>query len=285
MSPATLLVFGLGYSGEAVARAALAAGHRVLATSRTPGRLSPPPGLQLLRFDEAAPALREATHLLATAAPGEDGDPVLARFAQELAAAPNLRWAGYLSTTGVYGDHDGGWVDERTPPAAPRTERARRRLAAEDAWRACAGPRLDLLRLAGIYGPGRSVLDELRAGTARRVHQPGQRFGRIHRDDIAGAVLAAMAQDRADRPRVLNGADDLPAARADVVAYGARLLGLPVPPLIPLAEALPAMSPMARSFWSDNRQVASAHTQAALRRPWQHPTYREGLRAVLAAGG
>ena len=226
---------------------------------------------------------RSATHLVATAAPGDAGDPVLARQAAAIAAAPCLRWVGYMSTTGVYGDRGGGWVDEATEPA-PSSERGRRRVAAEQAWAAVRPDvAVDVLRLAGIYGPGRSVFDDLRAGRARRVAKPGHAFGRIHRDDIAGALLAAMVQDRPPGLRVLNGADDEPAASADVIAEAARLLGLPPPPLVPFADVEAGMSPMARSFWADDRKVRSAKTQEWLGRRWLYPTYREGLRAILAA--
>ena len=190
-----------------------------------------------------------------------------------------------MSTTGVYGDRGGAWVDEDTVPA-PTGERGRRRWEAEVAWaRAFPGARVDLFRVAGIYGPGRSVLDDVRAGTARRVDKPGHLFGRIHRDDIAAAVLAAMAQGGAPGVRVLNLNDDEPAANADVVAEAARLLGAPLPPLLPYAEALARMSAMGRSFWAENRRVASRKTQERLELRWIYPSYREGLAAVLAAEG
>lgn len=266
-----LLVFGLGYSGLAIARAALQLGWRVTATSRTPGVA--PPGIALIPTADAGPALATATHLVATAPPGDDGDPILALYGH---AFSNLRWAGYLSTTGVYGDRAGAWVDETTAPA-PTSPRAHRRLAAEQAWRAAIPASLDIFRLAGIYGPGRSPFADLRAGHARRIAKPGHLFGRIHRDDIAGAVLAA-----ARRPgnRILNLSDDEPASSADVTAEAARLLGLPPPPAIPYAAA--TLSPMAQSFWSENRRVRSTLTQQWLARPWTYPTYREGLRATLA---
>jgi nucleoside-diphosphate-sugar epimerase len=202
-----------------------------------------------------------------------------------LGASASLRWAGYLSTTGVYGDRAGGWVDETTAPApgaAPGADRSRRRLAAEAAWRALDGRiAVDLFRTAGIYGPGRSAIDELRAGRARMVLKPGHAFGRIHRDDIVGAVLAAMAQALPAGTRVLHLADDAPAEPAAVMMEAAALLGLPAPPAIAFADALPAMSAMARSFWAENRKVASQATQAALGYRWRHPSYREGLRAIL----
>ncbi len=281
MDTRRLLIFGLGYTGMALAALAEGRGWQVTATSRDPGRLRPPAGVALIPFDGAGPAVLAATHLVQTAAPAEDGDPALARYGAEAAAAPHLRWVGYLSTTGVYGDRDGGWVDEDTPPA-PTGDRGRRRIAAEDAWAAaCARCAVDVFRVAGIYGPGRSAFDDLRAGAARRVLKPDHLFGRIHRDDIAAAVLAAMAQDRPPGRRVLNLADDEPAASADVTAEAARLLGLEPPPLIPYADALPGMGAMARSFWAENRRVRSAKTQAALGLRWAYPTYHEGLRAIL----
>jgi nucleoside-diphosphate-sugar epimerase len=274
----SLLIFGLGYCGSAVAEAARLAGFAVTATSR-----SGAPGC--IPFDRAAPALAAATHVLVTAAPDSAGDPTLARYSAAIEAAPALRWIGYLSSTVVYGDRGGGWVDEDTLPA-PSQDRGWRRLAAEQAW-SRFGDRVavDLFRLAGIYGPGRSSFDDLRAGRARRMVKPGHRFGRVHRDDIAAAVLAAMRQERAHGVRVLNLADDEPAESAVVVGEAAALLGVPPPPEIDFAAALPGMSPMARSFWAENRQVASRKTQAALGLKWGFPSYREGLRAVLAEGG
>ena len=272
-----LLVFGLGYTGQAIARNAAALGWRVTATSRDPAKAAPP-GVQAVRFEDAGAALAEATHAVQTAPPGEGGDPALLRFSME--GAPALRWAGYLSTTGVYGDRGGGWVDEATPPR-PTPGRSSQRLQAEEAWRAAvAGRALDLFRVAGIYGPGRSAFDDLRAGRARRVDKQGHLFGRIHRDDIAAAVLAA-AQRHGEGVRVLNLADDEPASSADVVTEAARLLGVEPPPLIPYEEAAPGMSAMARSFWAENRRVSSMGTQAALGLRWRCPTYREGLRAIL----
>ncbi len=287
MNDSHLLIFGLGYTGEAVARAALAQGLSVAATSRAPAR-APFPGLRLLAFADAAAEIARATHLLATAPPGEDADgadPVLAAHAAAIAAAPRLRWAGYYSTTGVYGDRDGGWVDEATPPA-PSQDRSRRRLAAEVAWSALAGRiAVDLFRIAGIYGPGRSVLDDLRAGRARRILRPGHMFSRIHRDDIAAATLAAMRTAAGPGVRVLNLADDEPAESAAVVEEAARLLGLKPPEPIPFATIEAQMSPIARSFWQENRRVASARTQAVLGLRWRYASYREGLRAILAAEG
>ncbi len=267
-----LLIFGNGYSGRAIAALAGAEGYRVAITSRTP---HPP----LIPFAAAEEAIAAATHIVSTAAPDEAGDPVLNRYAGALAASP-ARYIGYLSTTGVYGNRDGGWVDEETPPD-PQSDRARRRVAAETAW--CALPKaVDIFRLAGIYGPGRSMLNDLREGTARRVVKPGHLFGRIHVDDIARAVLAAMAQNPPAGSRIFNLSDDEPAASADVVVYAAGLLGLPPPAPVLYEDALPRMSPMARSFWAENRRVANAKTKAALNLAWLYPSYREGLDAIHA---
>ncbi len=272
-----LLIIGGGFSGQAVARAARDSGLETLATTRGPT------GPGQLAFAQAGAALPGFTHLLMTAPPGEVGDPFLAAHGQALPGG--LVWAGYLSTTGVYGDRGGGWVDEATPPA-PGQPRSARRLAAEEQWRAAAAGRfaLDLFRVAGIYGPGRSAFDDLRAGHARRTHKPGHAFGRIHVEDIARAVLAAM-----DRPpegaRVLHLNDDEPAESAVVVEHAAELLGVAPPPLVEYATAAPGMSEMARSFWAENRRVSSAATKAALGIAWRYPSYREGLAAILRAGG
>ena len=207
---------------------------------------------------------------------------MLARYRTVIEAAPSLRWIGYLSSTAVYGDRGGGWVDEDTP-VAPSQARGQLRAVAEDNWARLADQRaVDIFRLGGIYGPGRSAFDSLRAGQARRMNKPGHQFGRIHRDDIAQAVVAAMRQDRVSGLRVFNLVDDEPCESAAVVTEAATLLGVAPPPETAFADALPTMSPIARSFWSENRKVASIKTKSALGISWLYPTYREGLRAVLA---
>jgi nucleoside-diphosphate-sugar epimerase len=277
-----LLIFGLGYTGQAVATLARNAGYHVTAASRDPAAAPPISGVEIIPFARAEAAIARATHLLATAPPGPDGDPVLAAYADRLAAAPTLRWICYLSTTGVYGDRQGGWVDETTAPA-PASPRAHRRRAAEQAWsQLAAGKAVELFRLAGIYGPGRSALDDLRAGSARRIIAPNHLFGRIHRDDIAGAVLAAAARVTAGI-RILHGNDNLPAASSDVIEEAARLLVVAPPPAISFEAAWPTMSEMARSFWAENRRVASVLTRQSLGRDWTYPSYREGLAAILSA--
>ena len=267
MTEPLLLVFGAGYCGTAIAAASLSA--RLV--SRAPG-----PGMA----DFAAPPIAAATHVLITAPPGPTADPVLETHAAAIAAAPDLRWIGYLSTTGVYGDHGGGWVDEDTAPN-PTNPRSVRRRAAEIAWAGFA-PRIavDIFRLAGIYGPGRSPFESLANGTARRLDRPGHCFGRIHRDDITGAVLAAIAQAPPAGLRVFNLADDEPAEPQAVITWAAHLAGLPCPPLTDFADA--TLSPMAHSFWAENRRVRSESTQQRLDYRWRYPTYRSGLAAILA---
>ncbi|MFC0388859.1 Rossmann-fold NAD(P)-binding domain-containing protein [Muricoccus vinaceus] len=279
-----LLLIGLGFSGAAIARDALAAGWRVTATARDPSAAPAIPGLSVIPFAGAGPGIAAATHLAVTAPPGEAGDPVIAAHAAALARAP-LRWIGYLSTTGVYGDRAGAWVDEATEPA-PAQPRSIRRRAAERQWESFA-PRtaVDLFRCAGIYGPGRSVLDDLRAGTARRTVLRGHAFGRIHRDDIALAVLAAAGDPPPPGLRVLHLSDDEPAESAAVTEGAARLLGMDPPPAVPFETARATMSPMALSFWSENRRIANTRTKQALGIAWRHPTWREGLAAIIAEGG
>lgn len=284
-APGHLLVFGLGYSGRAIAEAARDAGFTVSGTSRQADTV-PPPGVTLVPFAAAEDAIATATHLVLTAAPGPEGDPVLARYAPEIMAAPRLRWIGFLSSTGVYGDRGGDWVDEQAEPR-PTSLRATARRDAEGAWEALGAARgtpVDLIRLAGIYGPGRSAFDDLRAGRARRIDKPGHAFGRIHRTDIAEGTLAAMCQaESLSGTRVLNFNDDEPAEPATVVTEAARLLGVDPPPLVPFAAAAAGMTEMGRSFWAESRRVSSTATQAALGRRWRYPTYRAGLAAILAA--
>ncbi|MEZ5669905.1 MAG: SDR family oxidoreductase [Alphaproteobacteria bacterium] len=290
-----LVCFGLGYVGAHLARALVADGWQVTGTVRDPARAAAlsGPGLAMLAYDGAtvgealAARLAAATHLLGSippdeAAGGEDtgGDPAL----RALAAAgtpPRLAWAGYLSTTGVYGDTGGAWVDEDSP-AAPADAKAAARLAAEAAWRrwqAHSGIALDILRLAGIYGPGRSALDAVREGRARRIVKPGQVFSRIHVDDIVAAVRACIA--RPDGLRVFNVCDDEPAPPQDVTAFACALAGVAPPAEEPFETA--ALGPAARRFYAANRRVSSARIKAALGLAWRHPTYRSGLQALALA--
>jgi nucleoside-diphosphate-sugar epimerase len=281
-----LFIFGLGFSGLEIARLAKAAGWHVAGTCRTPEKAArlARQGLEVHLFDGttalAADAVGDASHVLCTIAPGREGDPALRTSARLLRRA---RWLGYLSTTGIYGDRGGGWVDEDTPPN-PGQPRSVERLAAERAWQATgieAGAAVDIFRLPGIYGPGRSAIDQVKAGTARRIDKPGQVFSRIHVEDIAGTVLLAIT--RRGTGRIFNVADDLPAATPEVVAFACELLGKPVPPAIPWDEAAPGMSAMARSFYAESRRVRNDRIKSELGVVLRYPTYREGLRAIAAA--
>jgi nucleoside-diphosphate-sugar epimerase len=274
-----LFIFGLGYSGGEIARQAKAAGWNVAGTVRGGDKAQQlaAEGIEVHLFDGTtalpAAAFEESSHVVCTIAPGPAGDPVLATCTPLL----RERWLGYLSTTGVYGDHGGGWVDETTP-TNPGQPRSIERLAAERAWQALGAT---LFRLPGIYGPGRSAIDQVKAGTARRIDKPGQVFSRIHVEDIANTVLAAMA--RPSPQAIYNVADDLPAPTADVVARACALLDRPVPPLVPWAEIAPTMSAMARSFYAENRRVRNDRIKRELGVSLRYPTYREGLQSILNA--
>ncbi|GAB5471201.1 MAG: SDR family oxidoreductase [Rhodospirillales bacterium] len=285
-----LFIFGLGYSAGAVARRALAAGWQVTGTTRDAAKAKDLEGdglnvLLLSPVDERtalSAALADSTHLLSSAAPGEAGDPILEAYRDTLLDnAESLRWIGYLSSLSVYGDRQGAWVEETTR-AEPSSAVGRRRLEAEQAWgefaKSLALP-LAVFRIAGIYGPGRNLLRDLKAGKARQVTKPGQVFNRIHVADIAGAVLAAM--ERPERSGVFNLADREPAAQSQVVQEAARLLGVAAPPATPVAEA--NLSPMAQRFWSENRRVSAHRLTKDLDYALRYPTYREGLAGLLSS--
>lgn len=280
-----LLSFGHGYSARALAPLLIARGWTVLGTTRTASKFNSlrDQGVQPLLWghDDIGAVLDRATHVLSSVAPDADGDPVLAEYRAAInAAAPHLSWAGYLSTTGVYGDHQGGWVDEDTP-LAPSTKRGRLRVAAEAEWQAIPGLPLHIFRLAGIYGPGRGPFEKVRQGTARRIIKPAQVFSRIHVDDI-GQVLEASIM--APRPgSAYNLCDDDPAPPQDVIAHAAELLGVAVPDAIPFDEA--EMSPMARSFYAESKRVSNRRIKDDLGVRLIHPDYRHGLRALLAQEG
>jgi nucleoside-diphosphate-sugar epimerase len=282
-----LFCFGLGYTALSLARALAADGWSIAGTAREEADCAALAAegydMHVFRRDRplGAAALAGATHVLLSIPPDDDGDPALLRHGAALAAMPEVCWAGYLSTTAVYGDRGGAWVDEATPPA-PANERGRRRLAAETGWRDLArerGLNLHLFRLSGIYGPGRSALDAVRAGRALRIARPGHVFSRIHVADLAAVLRAAMA--RADPGALYAVADDEPAAQADVIAEACRLLGRAVPPAVPLDEA--PLSPLARSFYDDNKRVSNRRLKEELGVRLLYPSYREGLRACLAA--
>lgn len=275
----TLVTLGHGYSAAALA--ATLAGWRVLGTTRSRSAALRAAGVEPVDWQDRAAvdrAIGMADALLVSLPPGPEGDPVLARHRPALAASP-AAWVGYLSTTGVYGDRQGGWVDE-DGALAPAGERGQRRVAAEAGWLDTGLP-VQLFRLAGIYGPGRSVLDKLREGRAQRVEKAGQVFSRIHVDDVGRVLAASLA--RPTPGRAYNVADDLPASPAAVVAFGAALLGLPLPPLVPFEAAV--LTPMAASFWAESKRVSNARIKAELGVTLAFPDYRAGLAAVLAAGG
>ncbi len=281
-----LFVFGFGYSARATAIILQAGGWRVSGTIRSADRLSAmeKEGLPAVLFSDreaVQSALQTATHLIVSTPPGDAGDPALAAYGQALREAPALRWIGYLSTIGVYGDHRGEWVDEETPIAAASPGRKSARIEAEKAWSEFANERglpLDIFRLAGIYGPGRSPLDRIRAGDARRIVKAGQVFNRIHVEDIAQTVIAAIRRDRRAGVHVFNVSDDEPAPPQDVLLYAAELLGAPPPPEIPFEEA--DLSPMGRSFYDDNKRVHNTKIKRELGVLLRYPTYREGLQAL-----
>jgi nucleoside-diphosphate-sugar epimerase len=284
-----LLCVGMGYSARAFSRRITHRRWTIIGTATRPESMTriSAEGWTAVPFDGEAPstalsgAIRLATHLVVSAAPGATGDPLMRHHADEIAAARNLTWIGYLSTIGVYGDHQGRWVDETTP-ASPGSIRSRQRVAAEAAWvdfAQRASMRLQIFRLAGIYGPGRSAVDNLREGSARRIIKPGQVFNRIHVDDIAATLEAAI-----DRPSaqyaIYNVTDDEPAPPQDVVAHAARLMNLPVPPDIPFEGA--PLSPMGSSFYGENKRVSNARIKSDLGVKLQFPTYREGMAGILA---
>ena len=218
--------------------------------------------------------------MLVSVPPDAGGDPAIVHHARDIEASPSIQWIGYLSTIGVYGDHGGAWIDETTP-ATPTHDRSRWRLAAEEAWRALgarSGKRCQVFRLPGIYGPGRSAIERVREGSARRIVKPGQVFNRIHVDDIAGALSAAMAGRGAHD--VYNVTDDEPAPPQDVIAYAAALLHMPPPPEIAFEDA--KLSPMVISFYAENKRVGNARLRDELGVKLKFPSYREGLQAILA---
>lgn len=273
-----LLTLGHGYSADALARRLIPQGWRVIGTTRSPERADAmrKAGIEPLIWPAQSlqPALADATHILVSMAPDASGDPVLQAHRAEIAAA-KPQWLGYLSTTGVYGDHAGGWVDETTP-LTPSTSRGRARVAAEAEWQAMGLP-LHIFRLAGIYGPGRGPFEKVRNGTARRIIKAGQVFSRIHVEDIAQVLEASIHLPRAGA--IYNLCDDDPAPPEDVLLYAAELLGLPAPPAEDFANA--EMTPMARSFYAESKRVSNRRIKDELGVALIHKDYRSGLRALL----
>ncbi|MDO5659231.1 MAG: SDR family oxidoreductase [Paracoccus sp. (in: a-proteobacteria)] len=279
-----LVILGHGYSAAALSERAVARGWRVFGTTRRdPARVTGA-GAVALDWDrdqpEIARLIREADAILSSVPTSRGQDPVLARHSDDLRKSRAF-WIGYLSSTNVYGDHRGGWVDETTP-AAPSTTRAKARLAAEAGWRELAadeGLPLHIFRLAGIYGPGRGPFEKLRNGTARRLIKPDQIFSRIHRDDIGGAIWASV--QRPSPGAIYNLCDDQPAPPEDVIAHAAALLGMTPPPSEPFETA--EMTDMARSFYADSKRVSNRALRDKLGYQLEYPDYDSGLRAILAA--
>jgi len=276
----TLLSIGHGYSAQALARRLLPQGWQIIGTTRTEAgaKALRATGVEALVWPDAdlSGALAKATHLLTSVAPG-DSDPVLQAVGPQIAGSA-LKWVGYLSTTAVYGHHNGDWVDETTP-LAPTTARGAARVQAEADWTALGLP-LHIFRLAGIYGPGRGPFEKVRDGSARRIHKAGQVFSRIHVDDIARVLHAALLRPH---PGIYNVCDDDPASPEDILGLAAEMLGLPPPPIVPYEQA--DMTPMARSFYAENKRVRNDRIKTVLGVTLDYPTYREGLAAILAAGG
>jgi nucleoside-diphosphate-sugar epimerase len=278
-----LFIFGLGYSCRHFLDRFAGDYANIAGTVRDATHFVPRPDCETLSFasDHADPViaarLAKADLLLVSVPPSAGGDPVLAAFG-DIIAASRIRRVVYLSTVGVYGDHGGEWIDE-TAPVAPNAGRRAARAAAESEWMTLAGERTAILRLAGIYGPGRNALVNLRAGTARRVVKPGQVFNRIHVADIARAIAAAFAHETAG---IWNVCDDEPAPPQDVVTFAASLMGVAPPPEIDFASA--DLSNMARSFYATNNRISNARLKRELHIDLAYPTYRNGLKALWAAG-
>ncbi|MFD0985568.1 SDR family oxidoreductase [Methyloligella solikamskensis] len=281
-----LFCFGLGFSAEALSARLKREGWEIAGTVRSEEKAERLRGLgyEMVTFEgpegkaKVLRLLEGTTHLLLSIPP-RDGDPALEIFADEIGALKSLQWIGYLSTVGVYGDHEGAAVDETTTPK-PEKDRSKARVEAEAAWLALGeeiGVPTQVFRLAGIYGPGRSAVQKVQDGTAKRIVKPGQVFSRIHVEDIATVVAASI-----DKPRqgaIYNVADDEPAPPQDIIAYAAELLGIEPPPEVPFEEA--DMSPMARSFYSERRRIVNDRIKSELKVTLAYPTYREGLRSLV----
>ncbi len=277
-----LLCFGFGFSAATLAAMLDQKSWRVTGTSRSDEGVAAiaAQGFGAIRFDGLNSIPDDVTHIVSSVPPDVSGDPVLQAFGDDLASrAGQFKWVGYLSTTGVYGDHAGGWVDEQSP-LAPTTDRGHRRLLAETQWlylQRDHGLPVHLFRLAGIYGPGRNQLESAKQGSARRIIKPGQVFSRIHVADIAGILLASMV-----RPHpgcAYNVADDYPAPPQDVVAFACELLGIPVPPDENFDGAI--LTPMARSFYAESKRVSNRRVKDELGYRFKYRDYRVGLRELF----
>jgi len=289
MTTPRLFCFGIGYSARALIDRLQDRGWDIAGTVRSEDKAETlrARGIETYLFDRGRPladpdaALAGASHVLSSVPPDADGDAVVDEHGATLRRlAHQFDWAGYLSTTGVYGDRDGGWVDE-TDALRPTSDRSRRRVAAETAWRELAadsGLPLHVFRLAGIYGPGRNPLETVRQGKAKRIDKPGQVFSRIHVTDIANVLEASIA--RPNPGAIYNVCDDEPAAPKDVTAFACQLLGVEPPPLVPIEQS--GMSEMGWTFWKDNKRVDNTRMHRELVAELSYPDYERGLRALLA---
>lgn len=277
----SLICLGFGYCAQEVARQLGAADITITGTSRDIRAphlhyVTGSPG------DNLKSAIRQASHILISISPNPEGCPVFDDLAQDIRHAPALRWLGYISSTGVYGDYAGAWVDERSA-CRPQEPRSVARLKAEQQWMSLfhdhATP-VHIFRLAGIYGPKRNIFTTLRDNKAQRIDAKDHVFSRCHVEDIAQALIASMRAPSASN--IYNIADNAPASSADVVAYGAQLLGIKAPPLVPLSEA--SISAMTRSFYQAHRRVSSEKIQEELQIEWRYPSYKEGLASLIQDG-
>lgn len=277
----TLLSIGHGFTAREFGKFVQAKGWRVTGTTRSDDKVTELTdiGVQPVVWpgSDLRNAISQATHILISAAPTKDGDLFLNEYRDTLGAAPNLEWVGYLSTTGVYGDHAGAWVDEDTP-VKPSTKRGQHRVAAENEWLASGLP-VHVFRLAGIYGAGRGPFEKLRNGTARLIIKPGQVFGRVHIEDIAQSLYASVCAPNTGR--IYNLSDDEPAAPEDILGYAAHLLNMPMPPRVEFETA--EMTPMARSFYSECKRVRNDRMKTELGVTLKYPGYKDALNAILAA--
>ena len=284
-----LFCFGYGYSCDYLGYNLHQGGWKIAGTTRDKDKKAfmKERGIETFIFDYQKPLidpalfLKDVTHLLISTPPGDQGDPTFLMHAEDIIRQPQIKWIGYLSSTGVYGDHNGDWVDETTEPQ-PDTKRGSRRLKAEAQWYSLFRSHdlpVHIFRIAGIYGPGRSALDSVRAGIARRIEKPGHVFSRIHVDDIVQVIFASM--NKANPGAIYNLADDLPVPSHEVIGYACELLGLTPPPIIPFDEA--DMAPIARSFYKDNKRVRNNKIKEELGVTLKFPDYNAGLRGCLEA--
>ena len=274
-----LLCFGFGFSAQTLAEKLDPRQWRITGTSRSVEGVAEinAQGFEGVLFGALNSIPDSVTHIVTSVPPSGEGDPVLLRFKDDLLnRAKTFEWVAYLSTTGVYGDRGGEWVDENAT-LQPNTDRGQRRVDAEAEWQSIAGLPLEIFRLAGIYGPGRNAFESLKSGRAQRVIKQGQIFSRIHVEDIAGVLLASI--DKPNPGRIYNLADDEPCPPQDVIAYAAELLGLAIPPEIPFEDA--KLSDMAKSFYADSKRVSNARIKNELGYKLKYPNYRIGLKALL----